>query len=372
MKPQKVLYHWGRSVGKAFPHLSKPQVFVLAAFSLGVAWAKSCSLSRIAQSLAILGTLPTVERRLQRFLSNPRIDPHQGSVCLAQWVVPSVVPALGRLAKPLVLLVDETALNEYLKVMTVALAYRGRALPLAWWCYPQTQYPLPQVDLIDTLLGQVAPALPAGTRVLVEADRGLSCSAELMERVLRHHWYFLFRVQGRLRLALSEGREVTFRDLVPKPGRCWSQAVKVFKQAGGIPCRALGYWKVGQEEPWLLLTNWPGATTAGYALRMWEEHAFRDLKSNGFNWQKSRVRQAEHANRLWLILALAYAWGVSLGTWVLEQAPLWRQVARGAKERISVLKLGLRWLARSLQLGLQLIYEPHLNPQFMQWKTVVY
>lgn len=367
MKQPEILYHWAQEVGKGFGHLSKPQAFLLAAFSLGLAWAKSCTLTRVAQSLSVLGTLPTVERRLQRFLSNERVDWQQGSVCLARWILPWVLPRPDNPSpRPVVLLVDETALNEYLKVMSVALAYRGRALPLAWWCYPQDQYPLPQVQLIATLLGQVAAALPPQTPVLVEADRGLGCSPGLIQVVVERHWYYLFRVQGLVRLHLQDGREVTFCQQVPRPGRCWSQEVQAFKKAGWLSCRALGYWKVGQEEPWLLLTNWPQATTSEYALRMWEEHAFRDLKSNGFNWQRSRVRQPEHANRLWLIMALAYAWVVSLGTRVLEQAALWRQVAHGAKERISVFQLGLRWLSRSLHLGTELLYEPHLNPSLLE------
>jgi hypothetical protein len=354
-------------VGKGFGFLSQPQAFVLAAFSLGVAQAQSCTLSRVAQSLFMLGTVPTVERRLQRFLSNEKVDWKRGSVCLAQWVLPAVLPRPGRQPeKPVVLLVDETALNAYLKVMTVALAYRGRALPLAWWCYPQDQYPLAPVELIDTLLGQVARGLPPGVQVLVEADRGLGCSPDLMAAIVRRNWYFLFRVPGTVRLDLGGGREVAFREMVPKPGRCcWNQAVQAFKKAGWVSGRALGYWKVGREEPWLLLTNWPGATTAEYALRVWEEQAFRDLKSNGFNWQRSRVRQPEHANRLWLIMALAYAWVVSLGTAVLEHAPWWRQVARGTKKRISVFQLGLRWLARCLHWGREPFYELHLNPSWL-------
>jgi hypothetical protein len=362
MKQRQVLYHWFETVARSFPALSKPQAFMLAAFSLGTAWAKSCTLSRVAQSLFMLGKLPAVERRLQRFLANEHVDWRHASTCLAQWVLPAL---LGGATKPVVLLVDETALNQYLKVMTVALAYRGHAIPLAWWCYPQDQYPLPQVALIDALLGQIASALPSGVRVLVEADRGLGCSPDLIAAVERRHWYYLFRVQGSVCLDLGGGRQLSFGQLVPRAGRCcWSQPVKAFKKAGWVDTRALGYWKYGQEEPWLLLTNWPEATTAEYAARMWEENAFRELKSKGFNWQKSHVRQPEHANRLWLVLGLAYAWVVSLGTRVLEQPDWWRQVAHGAQPRTSVFQAGLRWLDRALHLGKELIYELHFKCQW--------
>jgi hypothetical protein len=182
----------------------------------------------------------------------------------------------------------------------------------------------------------------------------------------RRHWCFLFRGQGGVRLDLGGGRQATFAEMVPRAGRSWTQAVRVFKKAGWVECRALGCWKAGAKEPWLLVTNWPKARTGDYGVRMWEEEAFRDLKSNGFNWQRSRVRQPEHANRLWLILALACAWVVSLGTRVGEQPELWCQVARGARERISVFQLGLRWLGRCLHLGVELFYEPHLSQPLLQ------
>jgi Transposase DDE domain len=361
MKPHKFILQWNKEVRKAFAHLSKPQAHLLAAFSLGAAWAKSCTLSRIAQSLFALGSLPAVERRCQRFLSNAQVDWQAGSAALARWVLSRALPKRG---KPLVLLVDETSLHEHLKVMVVALAYRGRAIPLAWWCYSQYEYPLPQVELIDTLFEQIAPALPPGVPVLVQADRGIGCSPDLIAAVERRHWHYLFRVQRSVELVLEDGRRVGFGNLVPRPGRCcWPQPVRAFKKAGGVACHALGYWKVGRKEPWLLLTNWPAATTTKYGLRMWEEAAFRDLKSNGFNWQSSRVRQPDHANRLWLILALAYAWMVSLGTLVQERESLRHQVAHGDRERVSVFRLGLRWLDRCLQRRRKLNFEPRLDPE---------
>jgi hypothetical protein len=359
MKPHKLILQWNREVRKAFAQLSKPQAYLLAALSLGVAQAKSCTLTRIAQSLFVLGNLPAVERRCQRFLGNAQVDWHAGSTALACWVLARAVPPQG---KPLVLLVDETALHEHLKVMVVALAYRGRAIPLAWWCYSQYEYPLAQVELIDTLLAQIAPALPPGVPVLVQADRGIGTSPGLMAAVERRHWHYLFRVQASVQLVLADGRKLSFGEWVPRPGcSCHAQPVRALKKAGWRQCRALGYWKVGQPEPWLLLTNWPAATTAKYGRRMWEEGAFRDVKSNGFNWQKSRVRQPEHANRLWLILALAYAWLISLGTRVQARPSRWHQVAHGNKERVSVFQLGLRWLDRCVQQNKKLIFQLRLD-----------
>ena len=127
------------------PHMTNPQAKVLSSFSFGVATIRRCTLSVVAEALPALGKPDTVERRLQRFLANPKIDWAQCCKALASWVIGSL-----RGDGLIVLLVDETSLNERLKVMAVSFAYRGRAIPLAWWCYTQEQWPMRQVELITT------------------------------------------------------------------------------------------------------------------------------------------------------------------------------------------------------------------------------
>lgn len=343
MYPTQILYSWTKAVAKAFHCLSKPQTLVLAAFSFGIARARSCTLARVAERLFWLGKADTVERRLQRFLDNAAITLEEGCRSLAGWVLSSPLFA----GSTVVLLVDETSLAEHLKVMAVSLAYRGRAIPLAWWCYPPDDYPMKQVKLIDTLLGWVAPFIPAHCQVLVQADRGLGTSPKLLRRIQKRGWYFLVRVQGSVRLRLRNGQIVRFKDVIQRPGQEWSDWVEAFRKAGWQRCRALAYWGRGQKQPWLLLTNSPEAEAPHYGWRMWEELAFRDFKSYGWQWHKSRVRDPEHANRLWLVLALAYAWILSLGTQAAQVETVRKQVCRGRELRHSLFMLGIRALQQA-------------------------
>jgi hypothetical protein len=359
MSQQQALYQWRQHVAHHLPHLSKPQAGGLAAFSLGLALARRCTLSVVAEALTCLGKPDTVERRLQRFLSNPRLAWQPSMAAMAAWFLRSLAHTAV-----LVLLVDETSLGAHLKVMVVSLAYRGRALPLAWWCYRQDAWPLPQVALITTLLQRVAPHIPPGARVLVQADRGIGTSPELLQAIETLRWAYLVRVQGTVRLRLDDGRTVPFATLVAKPGQRWSGEVYAFKKASWLRCWAVGQWHRPHQEAWLLLTNWPKAQGNWYGLRMWEETAFRDQKSNGWQWQRSHVWDPEHANRLWLVMALAYAWTLSLGTWVIRTPRLRRELTRGTTWRRSVFQLGLRlltrWIARGRRLLCELWLIPHL------------
>ena len=356
MSQPEVLCRWREKISSRFAHLSKPQVMVLALYSLGLGLARRCALAASAEALAQWGKPDTVERRLQRFLSNRRVNWAVSSQALAAWVLELFSGTL------VVLLVDETSLQDKLRVMSVCLAYRGRAIPLAWWCYPAHRWPKPQVALIGELLQRVADVMPPGKTVLVQADRGIGCSPRLLRRIQALGWFYLVRVQGQVRLRLADGRCVAFRQLLPAVGTAWAGAVWAFKKAQWQRCWAVAYWKRPHQQPWLLLTNWPQAQAPWYAIRMWEELAFRDLKSGGWQWQRSRVWDPAHANRLWLVMALAYVWILSLGTQVVRDKALRHEFSRGQRWAHSVFQLGLRMLRRAISLGRQLLCDLLLIP----------
>ena len=132
------------------PNLSKPQAAALAAFRFGVAKAKSRPISAVARGVTFLGIPDTVGTRLRRFISNPRIDMAGSCENLAR----SVIRAPPR-KKPVILLVDETSLQDRLKAMVVSVACEGRAIPVAMMTYHQTRLPMGQVEMTaTTLMGQ--------------------------------------------------------------------------------------------------------------------------------------------------------------------------------------------------------------------------
>lgn len=354
MNQHQTLYQWFKEIARNMEeHLTQPQALNLAAFSLGIALAKRCKLRAVAEELYALGKPDTVERRLQRFLDNENVCWRQTSEALASWVIGSLMPLAEN--ELIVLLVDETSLKDKLKVMAVSLAYHKRAIPLVWWAYPNDQWPMGQVELIKTLLQSVKKAIPEEyhSQVLVQADRGIGTSPELLEAIEEMGFYYLVRVQNQVHLILEDGTEVTFGALVAK-GSKWSGKVYAFKKAGWLRCWAVAQWKANYDEPWLLLTNFPEAQGNWYAIRMWQEVAFKDFKSNGFNWQKSHVWLDDHCNRLWLAMSVAYLWVMSLGSQVVYCKKLRAELTRGTKERLSIFQLGLSFLKRWTELGREL------------------
>jgi hypothetical protein len=334
------VYQWYQEIHERLP-LSKWQAKGLAIFSLGVVCSERSTLSKIAEQMWKFGRAESIERRLRRWIANPRIVLAACCRMWSKWVLDSV---LGK--GQIILLVDLTKLGDRLDVLMVGLSYRRRCIPLAWRCLPGNQpWPQSQVEIIAELLEWVAWGVPEGMIPLVQADRGIGNSSDLMKVVKRMEWHFLFRVNASSSLRLADGRQVTLSDLI-RPGKRWSGTGVLFQNEHAVEQVYVHLlWRSSMPEAWCLVTNAADVTHAPYAQRIWQEEGFRDLKSGGWQWQRSQVRHLAHAQRLILALALAYAWTLSLGTQAIRAGTaLRRQLVSGRRRRLSVFRLGLRYL----------------------------
>lgn len=298
---QSELYQWMSEIIQHLPSLGKWQGMNLALFSMGVILAQRTSVYHVSKWLWEFGEGESIEKRLKRFLSNEKMAWERLQIEWVKWM-----SSFFRMEE-LVLLVDETKLGKYLNVMSIGLAYRQRCIPLVWRCYAPKQYPAEgQVAMIVKLLEVVKQGLPNGACPLVQADRGIGTSPGLLRGIARLKWRYLVRVQHGVHLRTFRHKEHILRDLV-KRGEAWSGQGYVFKKRGAIRALVHVVWDWQETDMWCLLTNDPHLSHQSYALRNWQEQSFRDLKSGGFNWQRSQVRHPDHAQRLLLVLALAYA-----------------------------------------------------------------
>jgi hypothetical protein len=345
MSPQQ-LYPWFAEIVLHLVSLNRWQAKRLVIFAVGIVLAERCTLSKVAEYLPWLGKADSVERRLQRFIADDQLSMRRVQQEWVKWVVKAYE------SDEVVLLVDETNLSDHLSVMMVGLAYQARCIPLLWRCYSHGDYPAEgQVKLIQNLLESIRAVLPSGIRPVVQADRGIGTSAKLLRVVQGLGWGYVFRVQGSVRLRTATGKSLALGQFV-KPGESWRGWGYVFKKAGWLPSGVCVHWEVGQSQPWCLLTN-TRLSARHYARRVWQEEGFRDLKSGGWQWQRSHVWQPAHADRLLLVLALAYAWVLTQGTWLAHAATdLQHQILDPDPTRYSIFRLGLRLLRRQLALSL--------------------
>lgn len=332
------VYQWCERLRDQFPNLGYWQALNLAVYSLGVVLARHSAPSRVAEKCGVVGKPDSVQRRLERFLDNGAVG---WGTCCRYWVR-WVLSRYG--GERVILLVDETKLGQHLSILVVGLAYRRCCIPLAFWCYRPEARPDRVVNVIDELLCWVMESLPDGVIPLVQADREMGTSPDMVRSVCALGWHFLFRVQGQTKIRVN-GQERSLRHLVNAPGQHWTATGQVFKKAGWLPATVHVLWAVGYRDPWCLITNSP-QTDQGwlYAQRYWQEAGFRDLKSDGWQWHTSRIWSPDHANRLMLVMALATAWTLTLGSFVFDDADLKAYFTKGRQPTYSLFRLGLRFV----------------------------
>jgi hypothetical protein len=210
---------------------------------------------------------------------------------------------------------DATSLGPRFVVLSISVLYRGCAVPVAWKVLNAgKKHPWKPEWL--ALLKQFQGVVPPTWTVIVLADRGLY-ARWLFQGIHQLGWHPLLRVnrQGSFR-PLGWYHFKPFTELVPAIGRRWQGRGTAF---GGknqrLDCTLLGYWGEGHQDPWLILTDLPpeAAEACWYGLRAWIEQGFKRFKRSGWQWQHTRMDDPARAERLWLAMAIATWWLLSIG-----------------------------------------------------------
>jgi hypothetical protein len=317
------LLQWAHEVSTHLSHLSKTEGWVLALYSFGMVMLGHCGQASIACFLGELLGKPenTVRQQLRESLYDAGdkrgaqrrdLDVTRCFAPLVGWILRWWASEEKRLA----LALDATTLGQRFTVLAVSILYRGCAIPVAWVVLPATQKGA-WMPHWKRLLRHLRGVVPPDWTVLVLTDRGLYAKA-LYRAIQRNGWHPLMRInaQGKFRL-VGEDRFRLLSSLVPHPRTAWRGTVDCFVSATArLRCALLTRWDEGFETPWLLLTDLAPnqADSAWYGLRGWIEQGFKDCKRGGFRWEQTKMTDPARATRLWLVLALATLWTLSVGS----------------------------------------------------------
>jgi len=158
--------------------------------------------------------------------------------------------------------------------------------------------------------------VPPEWEVLVLADRGLY-ARWLWDAIVAWGWHPFLRINvgSKARLPGEENFDWISR-WVPTPGTSWQGKVECFaSKKGRVNGTLLMHWEPGYASAWIILTDLEPeeALVSWYGLRTWIEGGFKDLKRGLWGWHHSKMERASSVERLWLAMALAQLWCVSLG-----------------------------------------------------------
>jgi len=345
-----------RQVDALLPAVRVTRVRVLALFALGMIWAETVRLHRVAAALPLGVRVPSTERRLRRFLANPAVSVETLwhpllPVLLARWAGQEVS-----------LVFDPTPHRAEWTVLWVGIVVHRRVLPLSWRLVPQqASWPETLETLLPALLAPIAAALPAGCQVTLLGDRGVA-GPTLIDAAQAHGWHVLMRLNvgptqaHRLRLLAPDdaphGAEWRLWDWVQTVGTNWSGRVQIFKGAGWRRGYLTVQRRPGMAEWWILFSTRPGGRERirEYARRSRVEATFGDGKRRGWGLEQSRVTDPAHLDRLLLVWHLALWWLHALGRHVITRG-LRSRFDRPDRRDRSLVRLGWLWLHHELLHG---------------------
>lgn len=242
-----------------------------------------------------MSSLLTIQRSC-RFLSN-------AALTVAVLYAPFAIELLGYGAGlPLRLLVDTTTLGKR-HLLFIALAYRGRALPLVWKTV-KAHGAAPLKEL-RPLFDQVEAWLPPDCTVTLIGDRAFR-SHKIRQECRQRGWRFCLRLMCDEYVTLADGTVCQLRDYPLQKGqRRYEQGVGV-TQAGYGPSNVALAWETEADGPWYIASDEPAQpqTLRDYGKRMWIDEMFSDCKERGFHLDKTHIEEAERLGRLVLGVAL--------------------------------------------------------------------
>jgi len=316
------LSQWTKEVSTTFSHLSKPQIWGLVLWSAGIALSGVAGITQISALLALVvqEQEQTVFQRLREWYldagqkSGKKRRELEVSTCFA--------PLLGWVLRlwqseerHLPLVMDATSLGNRWTILAGSRVMRSCAIPVAWKVIPAEQAGSWR-PYWEGLLNELGKAVPPEWEVIVLADRGLY-ARWLWDAIVAWGWHPFLRINvGSKARVPGEENFAWISRWVPRPGTSWQGKVECFaSKKGRVNGTLLLHWEPGYESAWVILTDLgpEEALISWYGLRTWIEGGFKDFKRGLWGWHHSKMERASSVERLWLAMAVAQLWCVSLG-----------------------------------------------------------
>ena len=338
-------YHtWIQRILELRPGQRITQVRNFVWLLIGIYQSRSVTLSRIAGKIPGKAKLLSTVRRLERFLGNTAIRVRDWYAPIARQWLAAQIRHLGEIR----LIVDGTKIGARHQLLIVGMAYRKRAIPIAWtWVKHVKGHSSSRKQL--ALLAYVRSLIPPDAAVFLVGDCEFG-SVAVLQQLDRWHWFYVLRQKSDTGLWFSEEQGwQTFGSFIQKPGQSFWLGTGYLTSVHIYRVNLLIHWKRGEKEPWCLATNLPDKRMAlrFYALRPWIEEMFGDFKKHGFDLEQTRLCHFQRLSRLTLAVTILYVWLVSVGTHTIHAGHR-HLVDRKDRRDLCIFQIGFRFIERCL------------------------
>lgn len=310
---------------------------------VGIYLSRSVHLSKIALKIPISAKVLSITRRLSRFLDNPAVRVREWFEPIAREVLQAAAQTVGEIR----LIADGTKVGFGHQLLIVSLAFRRRAIPIAWTWVKASRGHSSAVKQL-ALLAYVQWLIPPGVPVLLVGDSEFG-AVEVIRQAEAWGWKYVLRQKSNHLIRLPGGDWQHFGDVIQAPGQSLWLGEGVLTREHAHPTNLLAHWEKGEKEPWLLATNLSSRqkTLRAYHRRMWIEEMFGDMKGNGFDLESTHLIHFLRLSRLTLAVVLLYVWLIAEGSRIIKNGQR-HLVDRADRRDLSIFQIGLRWVERCL------------------------
>jgi hypothetical protein len=337
-------------------HLSKPIKNTLTELIVCLLENNKAHLSKLGEYLCDNQTkIMTPIQRIRRFLSNPKISPS----LTVRPLIYLMRPLLEKLPE-IILIVDRTdwkKRRQYINILSVAVSYKGRALPLYWMvfgkqgCSSLEQWKQVLFPVI-IVLQQMSWLSDKQIHIHVVADREFA-SPKLAEWLKNIYGVSVtLRIKASMYLTGEDTPEVKVASLIRKmiKGSRYFLYNQMLTRDSSFKMNVLLTWNKDYDEPLVVATTSdnPALADATYEQRFNIEHMHKDWKSNAFDLEKTRVTDSKRIETLLIPIAFAYILCVLEGEQKEHNGEV-RRPPKGKARMVSLFLNGLRTFVRYLQ-----------------------
>lgn len=327
--------------------MRKTQSTNLSLGVLGIVKSRSGVMSEIAREVPGAKKHKHRLKRLDRFVSNPRIVTGKLQLLWCKWAVRVFMPG-----KYLTVALDWTTLPGNIQCLMAAVPYAGRAVPLLWVTTTYQAFKDSQNRIEERLINSLTQIIPQDKRIILVADRGFG-RASFINFLINLNILFVLRVKADVIIQTKEGRsgkgrKINLRKLKIKVNQIkWFNTIS-YRADGKVEkvnlAITLAEPKVGCDpDPWILVTNLRKAKTTiqSYKLRFDIEEWFKDLKHQ-LGVDHMLVRSLDRVRKLIFTSAVAYGLLMLVGTVADKLGSIRNQLITGGAKVASRIWFALR------------------------------
>jgi hypothetical protein len=358
-------------------NLSKPLTNMLSLLIVCLLEDNKAHISRLGESLAANGPSEMAcIQRIRRFLSNKKLSPSMTLLPL----INLMRPILSELPE-IVLTMDRTdweRRRKYINILSVAVSYKGRALPLFWIVLGRkgsSSFKHWKHVLTPVIEGLQQMEWISGKPILVVADREFA-SPKLAEWLKNTYGVeAILRMKASMYTKSENMPETKIAELIKKMGK-GSQRVlhnQIITRDSNFKMNVVLTWEEKYEEAMVVATTLNDLYKANivYGKRFGIEPMYKDWKTNAFYLENTRVTDPKRIETLLIPIAFAYILCVFEGE-RKEEAEEVVKPPKGKERMIGLFLSGLRKISTKLKRAsikqFRIFIKILLQPFFKAWK----